>query len=903
VTQPSASPHPPAPPFVVRIAGLAMDGLDRLRAPRTMQLIDALVEAQGWIAAQSGPLAAALHRLVGGNEDTDLRRRLISLKRDAFHGRLPRGGRPALALLAALPPGLAAEIERWYARLEQRRDLLARAERELATETQEARRALRELAADDTFQQGLVLASPGLYAELAKEPPSAGEPKVAKIDRKRERRLLKYLARAASKTSPFSTFTSSAEGRWSGDAPLSCRVTSALSARRSVVELNAFTQRQLRRTIALWPEVRPHLRLTVNSSLIEASGVVRFLGRREQEAVVELAHTPTLRRFLDEVRSGPDRSHGGVVRSLAEQDPGSGPEAIARFLDRLIDLGLIEASLDLPELEVDPLGRLEQELGRFEGPRPRSVRGLIGGLRGDLQRYAALAAPAERFEQARTIRTDLTRLYHALGWDPSGEQFPEEPFYEDTLLPGLAVGCSASAWRPVLGALGLVQRLAGLYDRCLPGRLAAAAFFEDRRGRGARVRFLDFYAEFCQEIRQPAGWRQGHRVSGADLLTCYEEPFPVPQVGLPELADLAARQRQVASYFAQLPVDAAGIRRADPGAVRDLIAGFPAFVAPIESAALHGQVLLRDGRPQVVLNELAMGFGRTRARLLRLDEMSGGGVFAGAASAAPASNGQNVPGRQAAEVAGALGSNLNLRRPTAPLEIDYPGCLSGRPPGERVPLQDLFVEVDAPTGRLRLLSERRRIEITPVHLGSMVEFLLPPAYRFLIQIFGQAVPRFEFIKALATASPHREQEGVRRFPRLYLGDVVLNRALWAVPVRHLPRREKGETELAFLLRLTGWRRRQELPDRCFVRVFAMDFRISRSNKVKGRLDKSRKPLFIDFASPLFLSVLEHVAADLEPDRLVLFEEMLPAADDLVVRDASGSYASELIIELTIPEGT
>jgi hypothetical protein len=115
-----------------------------------------------------------------------------------------------------------------------------------------------------------------------------------------------------------------------------------------------------------------------------------------------------------------------------------------------------------------------------------------------------------------------------------------------------------------------------------------------------------------------------------------------------------------------------------------------------------------------------------------------------------------------------------------------------------------------------------------------------------------------------------------------------------MPAPQVPRNDKGETELGFLLRMEKWRRQHALPERCFVRTFGIDFARPSMDAV---LNKARKPLFIDFASPLLLDVLQHIPA--EADRLVVFEEMLPAPDDAVVRDATGAYASELIIELTL----
>jgi len=658
------------PGFVVRVAGMPIDVLDRLRAHRTLAGLEEVLDIERWLDERRDALCDALHGLVGGNDDTASRRRLIALRRDIHLARLPRT-RPDAAAFPEMPSALAADVADWYERLVRRRDALARAESELAAEALEVRCALKEIARDVNLRHGLVQASPSLYVTLDRWLASTEPPRA---DRKFERRLAKYISRTATKTSPYSTFTSSGEGRWStGDAAVHCASRSAggaLASRRSIVELNAFLQRQILRSVAMLPELRPQTRLAVNTSLVDTGSVLRFLGKQEHEAVIELGASATLRSIVDEVRHGEGGTYGGLLERLSRGDGGQRTAEIVRFVDRLIGLGLLEVSLDIADCADDKLALLARELRRVGGPRLDALADLVTALRGELAGYAATAIPADRFAGARAIEQAFGRLCAALGWELRGDDLPKHPFYEDTLLPDAAIECSGRAWSAVLGDLELVQRLAGAFDRFLPGRLAAAAFFEDHHGAGATVPFLEFYGEFCREIRQPAGWRADHRISGADLLTCYERPHPVPQVGLERLAVLAELQRRLTAWFAALPI-ARGVRRASPAEIRELLAGFPSFVPPIESTGFHCQVIAVDARVQVVLNELVMGFGRSRARLVRLDEMSGGGVFA--PSGPPGE--RDAASRRHAEVAGAMGSNLNLRRPAAAKQDDRSGSM------------------------------------------------------------------------------------------------------------------------------------------------------------------------------------------------------------------------------------
>ncbi|MGI8312294.1 lantibiotic dehydratase [Saccharopolyspora hattusasensis] len=871
------------PTFVVRAAELPLAVLARLRTEKTAQLVEQIVDIQEWLDAQGEPLSDALHPVIGRVTETPLRRRLISLRRDVYQGRAPRAGGPDADLLAAVPAELADALDTWRRKVIDRDALIIRAGDELLVEEEMQRRALHDIASRPAVQRGLVLASRDLYLSLGKWSPS-------RADRKLERKLAKYLSRMAAKTSPYSTFTASAQGRWSSSTGAELSFDGA--GRRSVVELNAFLQQQIPRALATWPEIRAGLPMRVNSSVVEDGEMIRFLGRKDGEAVLELNATPTLRRFLGQVRHGSNRTHGGVVHELAAADRRNRSEEVARFLDQLIDIGLIEIGFELPDNDVDPLGGLVDLLARFDGERVASARESLGRLRSALQDYEDLEAPAARLDQAQAIHDRLRNVYDLLGWSASGEQIPKNAFYEDVLMTGVRPVRAPEPWQELFNDLDLVRRLAGLYDRFLPGQIAAEEFFAEHYGSGAQVHFLDFYSAFCKAIGQPGKRPAGFRVGGAELALCYEQAFPVPRMGIERLDQLADLQETLVALVSEAPVDGEGVRRLPGEPVRDFLRSLPGHVRPQESLACYLQPLAgTDGQPRAVLNELMTGFGRSQARLLRLDHKAGTGAFEQPELPAPGPD-----GRYYAEVTGTVGSNLNLKRPVTCYEISYPMSTSDRPGKRRIPLNDLVVVHDPQARQLRLVSKSRGIGVIPVHLGMMVEFLLPPAYRFLLQMFGQAVPRFEFIKQLSTASASGELDGVRRYPRLVLGELVVNRASWVVRAQDLPWRPAGGSGVGHLIDVTRWRRRHGIPRQCFVRAIAGHGHAAQKSRVDGMFDKTRKPVYVDFSSALFLNVLDEVVAG--TDEALVFEEMLPGPADLVARDGDARRACEFVVELT-----
>ncbi|MGH3692939.1 MAG: lantibiotic dehydratase [Pseudonocardiaceae bacterium] len=858
---------PVVPSFVVRVAGLPMAVLRRLRCEATISAVEELVDFSDRLSVEGEQLSEALYDVVGAVADRVVRSRLVTLRRCVYQVRQPRSGVLTDGVWAALPADLAPRIAAFQRRLAQRDALRARAEATLETESVEKRLVLADAASDDWFQQGLVLASPDLYAELVKWRPIGPG---ARPDEALEASLVKYLGRAAAKTTPFSTFTSLAEGHWTpaGRDPVRC---AGAWTRRSAVEPAVRIALHLRRELASWPEIRSQVRLRINPSVAQDGAMLRFLSRRMGEAVVEVAVTAALRRVLEVIQAAPDSTYAQVAEAL---DPASDAAEVAAYLDHLIDVGLLETQLDVADQSLDHLGELSGALAGCTGQRVDALRELLERLRAQLAELTdstgSRRAP-QRFASVGAVDGTLHALYVQLGWTPKGVVVPvKNAVFEDTVVAGLDYRFALPGWAGVLDGLRLLAGLSGLYDRSLPPRLALAAFSAERFGPGSTVGFLQWCRVVSDEATRP----------GADLGTILRQPWLVTTAGLDSLDRVKQLRRQVATQVRTAPVDQAGIRRLDRGALSDLVAALPEFVGPHDSVAFYGQPMIRNGAPHFVLNNTDAGFRRAHARLHRFAARAHGDAHP--LPGLPAGSGVVY-----ADLATIGSSNLNLRLSPAPYEITYPGSVSNRPPAEQISLGDLNVVHDAATDRLRLVWRSRGEQVTPLHLGTLVDWALPWTYRLLMQAFG--VSTFGGLpQRLSELTFLTHSQGVRRVPRLCLGNVVIARATWVVGAGDAPLREKGESALSHLIRVTRWLAEHGIPRQCFVRAVT-------AAGAPINLGKNRKPCYVDFSNQVFLRVFAQIAA--QPDLMLVFQEVLPTDDDLLVTDGNTGYASECVFEL------
>ncbi|HEU5230886.1 MAG TPA: hypothetical protein VFU49_23895, partial [Ktedonobacteraceae bacterium] len=74
----------PAKTIVIRVAGLPMEVMERLRLQRTTELIVGLLEREQQLRVQAEQLSEALYQVIGAVEEKHIRGSLIALRRSIY---------------------------------------------------------------------------------------------------------------------------------------------------------------------------------------------------------------------------------------------------------------------------------------------------------------------------------------------------------------------------------------------------------------------------------------------------------------------------------------------------------------------------------------------------------------------------------------------------------------------------------------------------------------------------------------------------------------------------------------------------------------------------------------------------------------------------------------------------
>ncbi|MFI5999401.1 lantibiotic dehydratase [Streptomyces sp. NPDC051366] len=891
--------------FMLRVAGLPLAAVDALRCPDTSRWAADVLSAEEALRADAELLSEALHKAVGatdpgpGGEGAARRRELLGLRRRIHNGKLPADPFAALRAVAGIDGVAAGHLTAWLQRRGRLDALLAEGAGLLGEDLGRGRAALRGLLGDDRLRMGLLLASPVLEAQLDAYARATGVP--GGRARKVERSVLSYVYRTACKTSPFSTFTAVATGRFTPDAAPGEGIR-AEDAWTSHVRLNVVVLARLAELILADPVRRRDLPLRPASGWGREDDRIRYVRRSvtagDDAAAVTfdavkdrlffLRRSGTLDRLLALFADQPELRHQELAGWLAAEH-GAAQADCEAYIGALLQLGMVRVPcLDTEVHDGDPLRAFQRSLAALERPWADALAALLDGPAAVLERYPA-AGSGERAELLRELRCGLHRVRAELG-SPDAV-LPQTLLYED-VSAGRELPCPEPAWAaaggPGGGALRSVERILPAFDLTLAQRITFEGFFTARYGSGGRCEDLlglvhDFHEDFFDQYLSFTARRTPFDARGEYVPE--ENWLALPGIRALDEARRAFVGRMRAAWSAYGEHGSGELRLGQDD--MDTVAQELAPVLPGFAPRCHHLQLARDpatGERLTVLNRSYGGLSFPFSRFTHMYEGVGAegadgeygpelaeGLRATAAGVTP-------PGAVFAEVTGGpVTTNLNLHGPLTDYEIVCPGESGTLPEGRRLHLDDLYAEHVPDTGRVGLRSHRLGCEVIPVYLGYLVPLALPAIPRTLLLLSPSSMSPLDVWAGVPESAAHG---GVRTRPRVVHGDVVLSRRSWTTTAGELP--VQGAQEAGHFLDWQRWRRVHGLPERVFATVSA------------GPSALGAKPQYVDFASLLSLAAFESLLRD--PGHRVVFREMLPDPGGLHTYSERGAHVAELAVE-------
>ncbi|MGW5280292.1 lantibiotic dehydratase [Streptomyces collinus] len=835
------------------------------------------------LAAQDAALRAALcddlFSARAGHDEAFHRQVVLPLRRALYNGREPR---PALLDRLGALPDRVPRLADWLALRELRARLLDEFGAAVPAALSAERAALADLCRSPAFARAIALTS----ADLLRAVGRAGRGEAGRRSRKEEASVLRHALRASTKTSPLSWFT--AVG-WAAEPAVGAAATATTASDpepaptvpvTSVVKENRTLVAALTAALLDEPRRRRALPHRLTSTARVADGRARFaraealfaggryLVSREEE--VEVAARPALDRLAATLTEGPLVLGTLTARLAADLGRTADDSAVADFVDRLADAGLLVPAEPVDPQHPAPLLALADWLRQW--PADAALADRITRLANETQRFAATPAT-----ERPALLAALAGCWHELLAD-NGRPVPPDAAPLTALTEDAVAPVSLSPRRPPASP-DTGERATGLpyedqpagYDPFTPvdhaalTELTALAELFDLghvMSRVARDRFVSRYGEggVCRDpwdfgADTAAAWEEAGRLVGRPS----DDPEqPVGLVGL-------ARLREEFVALSGEAAEAAGGTAAEivlpSGSVRALADRLPDWTAARPLSYSH--FVQRDhDHGLLCVNHVYGGWGRFTSRFL--DALP---------ASAAAAVGERVrrglgAGERAAQVRPVGGFNANLHPLLLAEEI---GPDRGR---SALAEADLDLVHDPATDRLRFRVRSSGDLLDVLYLGFLAPIMLPQRLGpFLndhptgVVDFGPLLPRNALTApgGQVVRTPrlrHRELVLARR--RWHLGPGVLDalRADLAADERHVP-----------AAAVARWRALLDLPEQLFLHPVPRPPAGRAVDDFVARL-RAPKPQALDLGNALHLHCLGSWLAR-HPQGVVL-EEALPA---------------------------
>ncbi|MDX2591942.1 MULTISPECIES: lantibiotic dehydratase [Streptomyces] len=835
------------------------------------------------LAAQDAALRAALSDDLftarAGHDEAFHRQVVLPLRRALYNGREPR---PALLDRLGALPDRVPRLADWLALRELRARLLDELGAAVPPALTAERAALADLCRSPAFARAIALTS----ADLLRAVGRAGRGEAGRRARKEEPSVLRHALRATTKTSPLSWFT--AVG-WAAEPAVGAAAIATTASEpepgptapvTSVVKENRTLVAALTAALLDEPRRRRALPHRMTSTARVADGRARFaraealfaggryLVSREDE--VEVAARPALDRLAAALAEGPLVLGTLTARLAADLGRTADDSAVADFVDRLADAGLLVPAEPVDPQHPAPLLALADWLRQW--PADAALADRITRLANETQRFAATPA-TERPVLLATLAGCWHELLADTGRPVPPDAAPLTALTEDAVAPvslsprrpptspdtgeratGLPYGDQPAGYDPFThadhAALTELTALAELFDLGHVMSRVARDRFVSRYGEGGVCRDpWDFGADTA------AAWEEAGRLVGRP------SDDPEQPVGLVDLARVREEFVALSGKAAEAAGDTAPEIVLPTGPVRALAARLPDWTAARPLSYSH--FVQRDHDSGLLcVNHVYGGWGRFTSRFL--DALP---------ASAAAMVGERVrrglgAGERAAQVRPVGGFNANLHPLLLAEEI---GPDRGR---TALAEADLDLVHDPATDRLRFRVRSTGDPLDVLYLGFLAPIMLPQRLGPFLNDHPTGVVDFRpLLPRNALAAPGGQ---VVRTPRLRHRHLVLARRRWhlgpgvldalradlAAEERHVP-----------AAAVARWRALLDLPEQLFLHPVPRPPAGRAVDDFVARLG-APKPQALDLGNALHLHCLGSWLAR-HPQGVVL-EEALPA---------------------------
>jgi hypothetical protein len=288
-----------------------------------------------------------------------------------------------------------------------------------------------------------------------------------------------------------------------------------------------------------------------------------------------------------------------------------------------------------------------------------------------------------------------------------------------------------------------------------------------------------------------------------------------------------------------------------------------------------------DGAERLMLNSSAIGYGRTISRFCYSYEAADPAAARFTEAVRRELAEPDTASVRSADLSAVLGINANIHPALLSQYLRYPCGTPGGWPGTGISLEDCWARVNQ--GQLELTVGPNGPPLRLIPLNFLLNELAPQLYRFLSFFSLGSLANLGWWDRVDQRQPSAGSDrGVRAYPRVRVGSVVVARRTWKLPPASLPP-VAGQDGLAGYREIRRWQHELGLPDLVFSRQFTLSDplvpidpdqqRRNARSLVQFPSSATRKPALVDFTSVTSVRAWQRTLSRVEDD--LTLQECLP----------------------------
>ncbi|PEU19232.1 MULTISPECIES: lantibiotic dehydratase [unclassified Bacillus (in: firmicutes)] len=863
-------------PVIYRVAGAPVESIRNLRLNHFFDVVEKIEELKTNLEMQKDDLCEYLYDKIAQLTDDKVRQKLLRLKRHIYNLRRINNNEEFLELLELLSWERKKQIEEWKETIDQIKSLQEKLENTFYEELENKRILFKQYLSDNDFQSAVLLSSiqayQGLIRYLEKEENGRkkGIPQT-------EISLFTYFSRMALKTSPFSSFTPLLYGTISKTGTHSLQdITLEMNELKKLSFLNHQFTSGIVQMLVQNSLIRPLLNIKVNPSADIKNNQIIYITPREitsQEQIIKIPVTPILEYILTHALN--NITFKDLVMRISKEFE-IVEEKVIQYLNKLIQIRFLEVGFPIsersPKYEEDIINFCNQT----KIPSIINLANEFKVLLDNTKRYALLTEPIDRMKAIHTISNQVTKTMNALS---GGNPFSIDTFgilYEDaSIIQKNPIRVSDESLEKVKQPIDEVQYLGSLFNIHEPFRILGWHLLKEHFPNGQANDVLEFYSKFMKYIDE------NQLINKSSWWENWTQLLALPSVDLPELKKIKNVQQEIIQYIGKK------IKTENKEVVLDsndvmyfeeLMRG---TVEPPQSVSMFLQPTGKEIHEGLVINKMAQGFGMAFTRFEEIFDDFENGESLIKDLRINTTRFMNNHKVKLVDLGGVFRSNLNLHSGYLPYQLVTSYNLYV-PKEQQVHLSDICIVNNEQEKRIVFIDKRDGKELRFVHTGLMSWFLLPPFYRFLIQMTTEAQPMMSFVERFEESLDLERKMEIRHYPRIALKQIVLERETWIIPIDKVPLRQKNELPYRYMIRLNEWRKNVGLPEACFYKIqpdeenqpnFEQEHSEMKLPELLTKWRKSQKPQYLDFKNPYSVLQCEKIISNGVSSLVIT--EMLP----------------------------